>query len=66
MFTGTINGRQLSFETSATVFSPNSIDKGTLAMLKIVEISAADKLLDLGCGYGVVGIYAASLIGEQS
>jgi len=34
-------------------------------MLSCVSFSEADKVLDLGCGYGVVGIYAAMLIGAQ-
>ena len=35
-------------------------------MLSATNLSADDKLLDLGCGYGVVGIYAAKLIGQQN
>jgi len=66
MFTEAINSIQLSFETANTVFSPNCIDKGTLAMISSVEFSPDDKLLDLGCGYGVVGIYAAKIIGEKN
>ena len=66
MFTQTIGDIQLTFETSSTVFSPNEIDKGTLAMLSVVDFAPADKLLDLGCGYGVVGIYAAKLIPPQN
>jgi len=51
------------FETSPDVFSPNYIDKGTLAMLSVAEFGESGKVLDLGCGYGAVGIYAAKLIG---
>jgi 16S rRNA (guanine1207-N2)-methyltransferase len=66
VFTENINDIELSFETANNIFSPFSIDKGTLAMLSVVEFSNDDKLLDLGCGYGVVGIYAAKLIGAQN
>ena len=66
MITKTINGIELQLETSAPLFSPTCVDMGTLAMLSICELSAGDKLLDLGCGYGVVGIYAAKLIGAQN
>jgi len=66
MFTETINSIQLNFETADDLFSPFGIDSGTLAMLKVVNFSPEDKLLDLGCGYGVVGIYAAKLIGGQN
>jgi len=57
-----IRGIALSLETSSTVFSPHGIDKGTLAMLSVAEITPDDKVLDLGCGYGIVGIYAAKII----
>lgn len=56
----------LKFETESSIFSPNFIDQGTLAMLSIVEFLSSDKVLDLGCGYGVVGILAAKLVGEEN
>jgi 16S rRNA (guanine1207-N2)-methyltransferase len=37
------------------------VDAGTLAMLSRVEFGPDDKVLDLGCGYGVVGLVAARL-----
>ena len=60
-----IRGVELEFETSPQLFSPRAIDAGTLAMLSQVEFLADDKVLDLGCGYGVVGILAAKLIGAD-
>lgn len=53
------------FETQEAVFSPKSIDRGTLAMLSVIEFQETDKVLDLGCGYGAVGILAAKLIGAE-
>jgi len=61
-----INEVELKFETTNTIFSPQGIDKGTLAMLSQVILTPEDKLLDLGCGYGVVGIYFAKIIGEEN
>ncbi|HJC23857.1 MAG TPA: methyltransferase [Candidatus Eisenbergiella merdavium] len=55
----------LCFETAPGLFSPNSVDPGTLAMLSAVEFVREDRVLDLGCGYGPVGILAARLIGEE-
>lgn len=60
-----VKGIELKFHTNSTVFSPQSIDRGTLAMLLSVELNAGDKVLDLGCGYGIVGIYSAKIIGED-
>jgi len=57
--TANIKGYDLIFETTPSLFSPNQIDRGTLAMLALIEFSPKDKVLDLGCGYGVVGITAA-------
>ena len=66
MINETINGIDLIFDTSGASFSPMNIDRGTLAMLSVAEFSHDDKVLDLGCGYGVVGIYAAKKIGTQN
>ena len=63
MITASINNITLEFETTAPLFSPSRIDAGTAAMLSCVVFSESDKVLDLGCGYGVVGIYAAKVIG---
>jgi 16S rRNA (guanine1207-N2)-methyltransferase len=59
VITETIKGFELLFETDAGCFSPQYVDKGTLAMLSFAAFGSADKILDLGCGYGVVGILAA-------
>ncbi|MCL1987131.1 MAG: methyltransferase [Firmicutes bacterium] len=66
MFETTINNVKLCFETEKSVFSPNNIDKGTLATLSTVNLSDSDKVLDLGCGYGAVGIYIAKCIGAKN
>ena len=66
MIEQSINGIELKFETSNDVFSPQACDKGTLAMLAAAEITKGDKILDLGCGYGLIGIYAAKITGEEN
>ena len=60
-----IKGVPLSFETGDYYFSPGSVDKGTLFMLSCVDFASDDKVLDLGCGYGPVGILAAKTIGAE-
>ena len=35
-------------------------------MLSVIDFLPDDKVLDLGCGYGVVGILAGKLIGEEN
>ena len=66
MISATIKNENLMFETDPSNFSPNNIDIGTLAMLSVTDFSPNDKVLDLGCGYGVVGILAGKLIGPQN
>ena len=65
MFIEEINGITLCLETDSTLFSPGKIDAGTQAMLSCIELHETDKLLDLGCGYGPVGIWAAKKIGAD-
>ena len=65
VFETEIKGISLQFHTDETVFSPGAVDRGTLAMLSTVEFTGEDKVLDLGCGYGVVGILAAKCIGSE-
>lgn len=55
--------QEIILETGDYFFSPKRIDKGTLFMLSKVQVTKEDKVLDLGCGYGVVGISVAKTIG---
>ncbi|MBU3073108.1 class I SAM-dependent methyltransferase [Clostridium estertheticum] len=56
----------MKFNTSNEVFAPRNVDKGTLAMLSIIEFKNDDKVLDLGCGYGIVGILSAKIVGATN
>lgn len=58
-----IKGFELVFESSDDQFSPRRIDAGTLALLSVVDFAEGDRVLDLGCGYGVVGVLAARVVG---
>lgn len=49
------------FHTTYGLFSPKEIDEGTLLLLKHLEIKPEDKTLDLGCGYGPIGLTMAKL-----
>ena len=61
-----INGIKLTLHAHDSMFSPHAADRGTLAMLQCTEIKNGDKVLDLGCGTGIVGIYAAKLVGGEN
>lgn len=56
MITALINGINYKFATASGVFSKDRIDKGTLLLVESVRVSKNDEILDLGCGYGVIGV----------
>jgi 16S rRNA (guanine1207-N2)-methyltransferase len=56
---------ELRFETEPSLFSPTKVDRGSLAMLSCFNFEPDDKVLDLGCGYGLIGIYAAKVVGGE-
>ncbi|WP_234123642.1 class I SAM-dependent methyltransferase [Clostridium hydrogenum] len=60
-----IKNIDMKFKTSEELFSPQGVDKGTLAMLSLINFNKEGKVLDLGCGYGIVGILAAKTIGAS-
>ena len=51
-------GGTCTFEASAGVFSSRGLDPGTRILIEAVDVNAGDRVLDLGCGYGAVGIAA--------
>lgn len=55
-------GRALAFAVPADVFSTFQIDTGTLQLLKAIARSGSawDRALDLGCGYGPIGVCLAA------
>ena len=59
-------GTALELEAHDGLFSPRHIDRGTLAMLSVVPPEPGMRVMDLGCGYGVVGIAAARRCGAEN
>lgn len=41
------------------VFSHGALDAGTRLLLEVLEVYPTDRMLDWGCGYGIIGLYAA-------
>jgi len=54
-------GLPLTFHSTWGLFSPREIDEGTRLLLRHIQISPDDDCLDLGCGYGPIGITMAKL-----
>ena len=53
-------GRPFKFVTASGVFSRTRIDPGTRLLIEFMILPEKGNVLDLGCGYGPVGIAAAS------
>jgi 16S rRNA (guanine1207-N2)-methyltransferase len=45
------------------VFSYGRFDNGARALLECAEVREGDRILDLGCGVGAVGVFAARMAG---
>ena len=58
-FTETLRGQPLNFRTTWGLFSPRGIDEGTRLLLDHLEIRHDERALDLGCGYGPIGLSIA-------
>jgi len=54
-----VEGFQLHLCTLPGIFSFDRLDKGTRILLETIRIPDGSILLDLGCGYGVIGVVAA-------
>ena len=64
-FSVNLRGRLYRFWSDAGVFSRDKIDTGTALLIEILPCGPGDYVLDLGCGYGPLGIVAADLVAPQ-
>lgn len=54
-------GLPVIFHSTWGLFSPRDIDEGTRLLLKYIKLETTDDCLDIGCGYGPIGITLAKL-----
>lgn len=52
-------GERLELHTTWGIFSPREIDEGTRLLVARLAIAPDDDCLDLGCGYGPIGLFMA-------
>lgn len=56
----TLKGHPLTFHTTWGIFSPREIDSGTDLLLRYLDVNADETILDVGCGYGPIGLTLAA------
>ncbi|WP_275097711.1 class I SAM-dependent methyltransferase [Sedimenticola hydrogenitrophicus] len=61
VFRETLRGQTLTYHTTWGLFSPKGIDEGSRLLLDHLEVRESDDTLDLGCGYGPLGLTLARL-----
>lgn len=52
-------GSPFDFTSTWGIFSPEKLDDGSLMLLDYIDFQGDDDSIDLGCGYGVLGMTAA-------
>ena len=61
-FQAELRGISLTFSATWGLFSPKGIDAGTHLLIEHIDIQEGDTCLDLGCGYGAIGVTLAKCI----
>jgi 23S rRNA (guanine1835-N2)-methyltransferase len=56
-FTAEMYDIELEFTSCKGLFSPNELDEGSRLLLENLEVEESEKVLDLACGYGIIGTF---------
>ncbi|MZQ83382.1 methyltransferase [Paenibacillus sp. 5J-6] len=54
-----LRGKKYTFLTDAGVFSKKGVDYGSKHLIETMQLKEDAKVLDVGCGYGPIGLSAA-------
>lgn len=60
-FSFVLRGHELRFYTDAGVFSRDRVDFGSVLLIENMKVATDARVLDVGCGYGPVGLTAAKI-----
>lgn len=61
VFDARLRGRQFRFHSTWGLFSPREVDEGSRLLIDHLELPPEAQCLDLGCGYGPIGLAMAAL-----
>ncbi len=59
VFDTVLRGSKLAFHTTWGLFSPRRVDSGSYLLIENIELEDQQRTLDLGCGYGAIGLAIA-------
>jgi len=59
VFDSTLRGFRLVFHSTWGLFSPRRVDNGSCLLIEHIALEDGQNTLDLGCGYGAVGLSIA-------
>ncbi len=54
-------GQVLTFQVDSGVFASHGLDPGSALLIEALSLRPTDRVLDLGCGWGAIGVAAARL-----
>jgi 16S rRNA G1207 methylase RsmC len=60
VFRARLGARELVFHSTWGLFSPREVDEGSRLLVQQLEVAEDARCLDLGCGYGPIGLAMAS------
>jgi 16S rRNA (guanine1207-N2)-methyltransferase len=62
-FTAEVEGVKAEFKAEKGLFSPDRLDDASRLLLETLEFEGEEKVLDLACGYGAIGIFLSKMYG---